>query len=82
MWGALREKFDGDAGKLALGAGSGLDAMLASQHDLIQALLVSPTSGCRWHLARSACGSIGRRARRGWRGAIPTWKRWVETGKS
>lgn len=41
MWDALREKFDGDAGELGLGAGSGLEALLASQPDLIQALHIA-----------------------------------------
>lgn len=41
MWDALREKFGADAGRLAMGAGSGIDALLASRDDLTQALRIA-----------------------------------------
>ncbi len=41
MWEALREKFGDDAGGLAIGAGSGIKALLASRDDLAQALKIA-----------------------------------------
>ena len=41
MWDALREKFGDDAGRLAMGAGSGINALLASRDDLVQALRIA-----------------------------------------
>jgi hypothetical protein len=41
MWAALKEKFGGDARRLALGAGSGIDALLASHDNLAQALRIA-----------------------------------------
>ncbi len=41
MWDALREKFGGHARELALRAGRGIDALLASETDLEQALRIA-----------------------------------------
>ncbi len=41
MWDALRAKFGNDARKLAMGAGSGIDALLASRDNLAQALRIA-----------------------------------------
>ena len=41
MWEALHQKFDDDAGRLAMSAGSGINALLASRDDLAQALTIA-----------------------------------------
>lgn len=41
MWDALREKFGSDARNLAMGAGAGIDALLASRDNLAQALRIA-----------------------------------------
>ena len=41
MWDALQEKFGADARMLAMGAHTGIDALLASRADLAQALHIA-----------------------------------------
>jgi hypothetical protein len=41
MWDPLQEKFGEDAGRLAMGADTGIDALLASREDLAQALRIA-----------------------------------------
>lgn len=41
MWDALQEKFGEDAHRLAMGADTGIDALLASRDDLAQALRIA-----------------------------------------